>query len=123
VTGNGQPARPLSDRLLIVLLAAITAAGPVALNIFLPALPSVRQHFAASVVEMNATVSAALIAFAVGILVYGPVSDRYGRRPVIIAGQVVFAAGNLMCLVAPTLEALVAGRVVQALGTSASSAD
>jgi DHA1 family bicyclomycin/chloramphenicol resistance-like MFS transporter len=110
---------PLSDRLLIALLAAITAAGPVAMNIYLPALPAVQAQFGTTVAEMNTTVSAALVAFAAGILLYGPVSDRFGRRPVILLGMAVFAAGNLLCLLAPTLEALLAGRVVQALGTSA----
>jgi len=121
VTG-AEPARaspPLSDRLLIALLAAITAAGPVAMNIYLPALPAVQAHFGTSVAEMNLTVSAALIAFAAGILLYGPVSDRFGRRPVILLGMAVFAVGSVLCLFAPTLEALLAGRVVQALGTSA----
>ena len=110
---------PVNDRLLIVVLAAITAAGPVAMNIYLPALPAVQAHFGTTVAEMNTTVSTALVAFAIGILLYGPISDRFGRRPIILWGQVVFAAGNLLCLLAPTLEALLAGRVVQALGTSA----
>jgi DHA1 family bicyclomycin/chloramphenicol resistance-like MFS transporter len=101
------------------LLAAITAAGPVAMNIYLPALPSVQAHFGVSVAQANATVSLTLIAFAIGILVYGPLSDRYGRRPIIFAGQLVFAAGNLLCLLAPGFALLLTGRIVQALGTSA----
>jgi MFS transporter, DHA1 family, multidrug resistance protein len=117
--GNAAPNRPLPHRLLIVLLAAISAAGPVAMNIYLPALPAVRAQFGASVAEMNTTVSVALVAYAIGILLYGPASDRYGRRPVIMAGLTIFALGNLLCLLAPTLEVLLAGRVVQALGTSA----
>ena len=118
---TAEPAPPSAppDRLLIPLLAAITAAGPVAMNIYLPALPSVQGHFGVSVAEANTTVSLALIAFAVGILFYGPLSDRYGRRPVIFAGQLVFAAGNLLCLLAPSFSLLLAGRIVQALGTSA----
>ena len=110
---------PLSDRLLIVLLAAITATGPVAMNVYLPALPAVQDHFGTTVAEMSTTVSTALIAFALGILAYGPISDRFGRRPVILVGLGVFAVGNLLCLVAPTFEALLLGRVVQALGSSA----
>jgi len=120
VTATGRArGPPLSDRLLIVLLAAITAAGPVAMNIYLPALPAVQAHFGKTVAEMNTTVSAALVAFAAGILLYGPVSDRFGRRPVILVGLGIFAVGNVLCLLAPTLEALLAGRIVQALGTSA----
>lgn len=119
MTAGADTGKAASDRSLLLLLAAITAAGPVAMNIYLPALPEVQAHFGTSVAQMNTTVSAALVAFAIGILVYGPVSDRYGRRPVILAGQAVFALGSLLCLVAPSVESLLAGRVVQALGTSA----
>ena len=108
-----------SNRLLLGLLAAITAAGPIAMNIYLPALPRVQAHFGTSVADVNLTVSLPLIAFAIGVFVYGPVSDRFGRRPVILGGQLVFALGNLLCLFAPSFGMLLAGRVVQALGTSA----
>lgn len=108
-----------SNRLLLGLLAAITAAGPIAMNIYLPALPRVQAYFGTSVAEVNLTVSLPLIAFAIGVFIYGPVSDRFGRRPVILGGQLVFALGNLLCLFAPSFGMLLAGRVVQALGTSA----
>lgn len=114
----GDPATP-SARLSIVLLASISAAGPVTMNIYLPTLPRVQADFGTTVAGMNATVSLALVAFAIGILVHGPLSDRYGRRPVIIAGLLIFALGNLLCLLAPSLGVLLAGRIVQALGTSA----
>ena len=70
-----------SNRLLLGLLAAITAAGPIAMNIYLPALPRVQAYFGSSVAEVNLTVSLPLIAFAIGVFVYGPVSDRFGRIP------------------------------------------
>jgi len=108
-----------SDRLLILLLAAVTAAGPVTMNLYVPALPAIQAHFGASLSEINATLSLALAAFAVGVLAFGPLSDRIGRRPVLMAGQLVFALGNLLCLLSPSLEVLLAGRVVQALGSSA----
>jgi DHA1 family bicyclomycin/chloramphenicol resistance-like MFS transporter len=120
VTADGSaPTRALADRPLIVLLAAIAASGPFAMNVYLPALPLVQAHFGASVPEMNTTVSVALLSFAAGILLYGPLSDRYGRRPVIMAGLGVFALGNLLCLLAPTLEVLLLGRAVQSLGSAA----
>ena len=108
-----------SNRLLLGLLAAITAAGPITMNIYLPALPRVQAYFGTSVTEVNLTVSLPLIAFAIGVFIYGPVSDRFGRRPVILGGQLVFAVGNLLCLFSPSFGMLLAGRVVQALGTSA----
>ena len=115
MTARGLP----SDRLLILLLAAVTAAGPVTMNLYVPALPAIQAHFGATLAEINATLSLSLAAFAVGVLAFGPLSDRIGRRPVLLAGQLVFALGNLLCLLSPSLEVLLAGRVVQALGSSA----
>ena len=112
-------AAPPSDRLLIVLLAVVTAAGPVTMNIYLPALPGAQAHFGTTVAQMNTTVSLALAAFAVGLLVHGPLSDHYGRRPVILSGLGIYALGNLLCLFAPSFGTLLAGRIVQALGSSA----
>jgi DHA1 family bicyclomycin/chloramphenicol resistance-like MFS transporter len=120
VTGTEHAPKPApSDRLLLGLLAAITAAGPVTMNIYLPALPHVQEYFGTSVAEVNMTISLALMAFAIGVSVHGPVSDRFGRRPVILGGQLVFALGNLLCLLSQSFGMLLAGRVVQAFGTSA----
>jgi MFS transporter, DHA1 family, multidrug resistance protein len=110
---------PLSDRALIVLLAAVTAFGPVALNIYLPMLPKVQADLGVTVAEASLTVSAPLVAFAVGILFYGPLSDRIGRRPVILFGIAVYLIGTTVALLSPSVGWLTAGRVIQALGTSA----
>jgi len=110
--------RALSDRALLVLLAAITALGPIATNLYLPALPSVRDAFDASVAEVQATFSISLITFAFGILTWGPFSDRFGRRVAVLAGLSIMVAGALMSLSARSLEWLVAGRGVQAFGTA-----
>jgi DHA1 family bicyclomycin/chloramphenicol resistance-like MFS transporter len=109
----------LSDRALILLLAAITASGPIALNIYLPALPLVQADFGVSLARAQSTLSIALIGFAVGILVYGPLSDRFGRRPIVLAGLGIYLAGTVLCLLAPTIEWLTAGRAVQSLGAAA----
>jgi DHA1 family bicyclomycin/chloramphenicol resistance-like MFS transporter len=115
----GRPDQPLSNRSLVAILAAITAVGPSAVNIYLPALPVLRQHFATDVANVQLTVSVALLAFSVGLLAHGPLSDRFGRRPIVLIGLTIFNLGSLLCLVAPTLEWLIAGRAIQALGTSA----
>jgi MFS transporter, DHA1 family, multidrug resistance protein len=111
--------RALSERALIGLLAAVTAAGPVALNIYLPVLPLVRAAFGVSVAAASTTVSAPLIAFAIGLLTWGPLSDHRGRRPVILAGLAINIAGSALALLAPSIGWLTLGRVIQAVGSSA----
>jgi MFS transporter, DHA1 family, multidrug resistance protein len=105
------------DRALIVLLAAVAALGPIATNLYLPALPAVREHFGASVAEVQATFSVSLVMFAFGILVWGPFSDRYGRRAAVLGGLGIMVAGAVVALLAQSLDALIAGRALQAFGT------
>ena len=104
---------------MVALLATISACGPIALNIYLPALPVVEDVFAASVPRVQLTLSVAFLAFAIGLLIHGPLSDRFGRKPVILVGVGVFTLGSLICSAAPTLDWLIAGRAIQALGSSA----
>ncbi|HEY7377485.1 MAG TPA: multidrug effflux MFS transporter [Steroidobacteraceae bacterium] len=114
-----QPALTLPPRSLVALLAAITAIGPGSVNIYLPALPVLREHFATDVPHVQLTVSMALLAFSVGLLVHGPLSDRFGRRPIILMGLGIFSLGSLLCLLAPNLPWLIVARAIQAYGTSA----
>lgn len=106
------------DRALIVLLASVAALGPIATNLYLPALPAVREHFGASVAEVQATFSVSLVMFAFGILAWGPFSDRYGRRAAVLGGLGIMVAGAVVSLLAQTLDALIAGRALQAFGTA-----
>ena len=110
--------RGLSDRGLLVLLAAITALGPVATNLYLPALPAVRDYFGVSVAQAQATFSISLVTFAFGILTWGPFSDRYGRRAAVIGGVLIMVCGALLSVAAPSLAWLVVGRGLQAFGTA-----
>jgi DHA1 family bicyclomycin/chloramphenicol resistance-like MFS transporter len=109
---------PLSDRALLLLLAAVTALGPIATNLYLPALPLVRTYFGASVAEVQATFSISLVTFAFGILVWGPFSDRFGRRTSILCGLAIMVCGATVSLTAQSLHWLVAGRGLQAFGTA-----
>jgi DHA1 family bicyclomycin/chloramphenicol resistance-like MFS transporter len=108
----------LNQRSLIHLLAFIVTIGSVATNIYLPALPVVREHFGATLAEAQTTFSVALLTFAIGIFFWGPVADRYGRRLAILAGVGVMAAGSALCLFAPSLGWLIAGRALLAFGTA-----
>jgi MFS transporter, DHA1 family, multidrug resistance protein len=108
----------LNQRSLIYLLAFIVTIGSVATNIYLPALPVVREHFGTTVAQAQATFSVALLTFAIGMFVWGPVADRYGRRYAILAGVGLMAVGSVVCLFAPSLGWLIAGRAVLAFGTA-----
>lgn len=108
----------MTDRALLALLAVIVAVGSVATNLYIPALPSVREYFGASVVQVQATFSVSLVTFAIGILVWGPISDRFGRRRAVLAGMGVVMVGATIGLTAQTLGWLVVGRAVQAFGTA-----
>ena len=103
----------------LALLVGITAPAPFALNLFLPSMPGVAVALAADYATVQLTLSLFLAGFAVAQLVYGPLSDRFGRRPVLLFGLVLYFAGSAVCLVAPTIEILVLGRVVQAIGGGA----
>lgn len=100
-------------------LVLAMALGPMSVQMFLPALPSIQHAFAVDAGRAHVTLSAAMAAIAVATLGYGPLSDRFGRRPVLIAGQAFFVLGSALCWAAPTLSLLVAGRVVQAAGAAA----
>lgn len=104
---------------LIALLASVTATGPMAMQIFLPALPAIQSSFHISAGLTQLTLSVSMVSIAIATLVYGPISDRYGRRPVLLWGLVLFLVGSLVCSIAPNIEILILGRAVQGVGGAA----
>ncbi|MDH3739044.1 MAG: MFS transporter, partial [Alphaproteobacteria bacterium] len=112
-------ATPASSRLLILILASITALGPMAMQIFLPALPAIQDAFAVSPGRAQLVLSSSLIAIAIASLAYGPASDRFGRRPVMVVGLSIFLAGSVICALSPSIWILILGRIVQAVGGAA----
>jgi DHA1 family bicyclomycin/chloramphenicol resistance-like MFS transporter len=101
---------------LTIVLALLTAIGPLSTDMYLPSLPQIVRDFDASIAEVQLTLSVFLVGFAAGMLVYGPLADRFGRRPMLIAGLAILLVGTVACALAPSIEALIAGRFVQALG-------
>ena len=103
----------------MALLAALSALPPMSLQIFVPALPTIQAHFAVSTGTAQLALSLSILANAVAALSYGPLSDRFGRRPVMLVGLVLFIVGSVMCAVAPSIGLLILGRIVQAAGAAA----
>lgn len=101
----------------IWLLAALVSLGPLSTDLYLPALPAIATAFATDTAGVQWTLSGYLLSFAPAQLLYGPFSDRYGRRPAVAIGLAIFLAATVACAAAPTLGALIAARVVQAIGS------
>lgn len=100
----------------IALLVAVTMTGTLAMHIFVPALPGAGADLGASPAAMQLTITLYLVGLAAGQLVYGPISDRFGRRPVIIFSLVLYLAGFLLAIPAASIGGLVVARVLQSLG-------
>jgi DHA1 family bicyclomycin/chloramphenicol resistance-like MFS transporter len=105
----------------ILILAALAALGTLATSILLPSLPSMAKSLGVSTASAASAISIFLAAFATGQLLVGPLSDRYGRRWLVLAGLVLFMIGSAICGLAQDLPTLLAGRVVQGLGACAAS--
>jgi DHA1 family bicyclomycin/chloramphenicol resistance-like MFS transporter len=114
-----KPALPYAP--LIALLTALAAIGMLSTNIYLPAMPVIGEALAANAETVRLTLTVYLAVFAVCQLVAGPLSDRYGRRPVLVAGLLLFVAATLLCATAQTVEMLIVGRALQAVGACVAS--
>jgi MFS transporter, DHA1 family, multidrug resistance protein len=110
-----------STFLQIAVLAALSATGTLATNILLPSLPQMAASLHVTTAEVTAAITVFLAVFAVGQLVVGPISDRYGRRWPVLIGFAVFLAGSIWCGVATDLPGLLIGRVIQGAGACATS--
>ncbi|MBL8770002.1 MAG: multidrug effflux MFS transporter [Phenylobacterium sp.] len=116
-TSSGAP--PRTPWGLVVLLGALTAMGPLAIDMYLPSLPAIAAGLEADPAQAQATVAAFLAGMAVGQPFYGPWSDRIGRRIPLLLGVLIFMAASAACALATSAEMLLAARFVQALGACA----
>jgi DHA1 family bicyclomycin/chloramphenicol resistance-like MFS transporter len=110
------PFMPFSGRPLIALLAALAAIGPLSTSLYLPSLPHIRDQLGATTGEAQLTLSASLVGFALLQLVYGPLSDRFGRRWTLAGGLVIYVAANAACALAQAIVPLIGARFVQGVG-------
>ena len=118
---NHQLARVMPLGLQVAVLAALAASGTLATNILLPSLPGIAHAVGVSSAQVTAAITIFLAVFALGQLVVGPVSDRFGRRAPVMVGLAIFFAGSVWCALANDLPTLLVGRVVQAVGACATS--
>ena len=110
---------PGDDRWFLPLLVALTGLGPAALQIFLPAIPIIQAHFAVSSAAAQLTLSLSTSSIAISTLLFGPLSDRIGRRSAVLLGLTIFAIGSVGCVLSSSIAMLVLARVVQAAGGAA----
>ncbi|MFG2548554.1 multidrug effflux MFS transporter [Streptomyces sp. NPDC048581] len=120
-TAKQPPARSLrrTGLLVTLILGGLTATPPLAMDMYLPALPEVTRSLHAPAATVQLTLTACLAGMALGQLVVGPMSDRWGRRRPLLAGLVVYVVATVLCALAPTVEVLVAFRLTQGLAGAA----
>ncbi|MBF8754508.1 multidrug effflux MFS transporter [Pseudomonas guariconensis] len=101
---------------IVLILGALSAFGPLAIDFYLPAFPAMAQAFGTDEKHVQTTLAAYFLGLSLGQLAYGPVADRFGRRAPLLFGITLFTLASLACAYAPNLETLVLARFVQALG-------
>lgn len=106
---------------ILAVLTICNALSPLALQILVPALPSIRSQLGASMAETQLLLSAFSIALAVSMLAYGPLADRMDRKRLLVFGMIAFSLGSLLGYSAATIQILVAARILQAIGAGAAS--
>jgi MFS transporter, DHA1 family, multidrug resistance protein len=127
VDASASPSKPplqtakVSKR-LIALLTAMVMVGQMSTSLYVPSLPFLADDLGVDTAEVKLTMTVFLIAFALSQLVYGSVSDRFGRRPVLLTGMVIYVVATLICAVAPNIEILILGRFLQGVGACAGTA-
>ncbi|MBN8936661.1 MAG: multidrug effflux MFS transporter [Rhizobiales bacterium] len=103
---------------LTLLLAMLTGLGPLSVDMYLASLPAIGRLLGASTAQVQLTISVYLAGFAFSQVLYGPLSDRHGRRPVLLAALGIYLIATLACALSFSIETLIAARFVQAVGGS-----
>jgi MFS transporter, DHA1 family, multidrug resistance protein len=103
---------------MTAVLAMLTAIGPLSTDMYLPSLPSIASAFAADASRVQLTLSIYLVGFAMGQIFYGPISDKFGRKPAVLTGLLLYAVASAGCALATSIDMLVFFRFVQALGAA-----
>lgn len=107
-----------NTRAMTILLAGLTTLGPLATDIYVASMPQIALAFQASTASVQLTITCYLAGFAAGQLIYGPFSDKFGRRPLMLIGFALYVSATFACMISTGIEMLVAARVAQALGAA-----
>ena len=100
----------------ILILGALSAFGPLAIDFYLPGFPAMALAFGTDEKHIQTTLAAYFLGLSIGQLAYGPVADRFGRRIPLLVGVCLFTLASIACAIAPNLDTLIVARFVQALG-------
>jgi DHA1 family bicyclomycin/chloramphenicol resistance-like MFS transporter len=122
LAGRGRKQKYLGDRGLIGLIAFLSAFVPLSTDLYLPALPGMAQYFRVSADQVNLTLILFFVFFAAGMLFWGPWSDKYGRRPILLIGLSIYSLAGFCCAASQDIGQLMAFRALQAVGGSAAFA-
>ena len=106
----------LTATTILLLTAGLSMLQPLSTDLYLSTLPGIAQYFNASVASVQSTLWIFIAAFGIWQLVAGPLSDRFGRYPIVVAGAFTYCAASVLATFAPSLEALIVGRILQAVG-------
>jgi len=101
---------------LTLLLASLTGLGPMSSDMYVPSLPDISHSLQVPIAQVQLTISSYLVGFAAGQIIYGPLSDRLGRKPVLLVAIFIYGLGSVLCATTRSIDALIAARFVQALG-------
>jgi DHA1 family bicyclomycin/chloramphenicol resistance-like MFS transporter len=103
----------MATAVVVLILALLLGIQPITTDLYLPALPALTQGFGASIAQAQLTLTTLLLAFGISQLVWGPLSDRFGRRPVLLAGLAAYTLASVGCALAASMEQLLVWRTVQ----------
>tara|TARA_R110001583_G_scaffold19176_1_gene75370 strand:- start:8626 stop:9831 length:1206 start_codon:yes stop_codon:yes gene_type:complete len=109
----------LGKRGMLLFLVLISAFPPITMDLYLPALPQMMEVFNTNQTMVNLTLSLYFVVYAFGLLFWGPLSDKFGRKPILLVGIAVYSIASIFCALSTSIEYLIASRLIQAFGGSA----
>lgn len=111
-----KPQKFLGDKGIIVFIALMNMFIPLSTDLYMPALPKMSAYFGSSSAITNLTLSAFFFFYALGILIWGPLSDKYGRKPILISGSIIYVISSIFCATSFSIYFLILSRIFQAIG-------